>query len=172
MIEYHALSYCTENEQVAPILPLPLTAFAILFIEAGLTYWMPSLLSDPAGDGKAAATYMARFFFWFVIVRLTAAHRSLGFDIRFRCIWTGGYLLFAGPCIGRTVPLADTSFTGAFMGLIFPNAYAWMLTKGGGGDHRRQNSAERDHWCNIGPMAARMGITLPGPKCRALALSS
>ena len=29
--------------------------------------------------------------------------------------------------------LADTSFTGAFMGLIFPNAYAWMLTKSGGG---------------------------------------
>ena len=31
------------------------------------------------------------------------------------------------------VALANTSFTGAFMGLIFPNAYAWMLTKSGGG---------------------------------------
>ena len=44
-----------------PILPLLITAFAILFIEAGLTYWMPSLLSDPASDGKAAVAYMAAF---------------------------------------------------------------------------------------------------------------
>ena len=124
----------SENEQVAPILPLLLTAFAILFIEAGLTYWMPSLLSDPAGDGKAAAAYMARFFFWFVIVRLTAAAlavwiSTLGFAVfGLVGIFCSLVLVMAG-----TVPLADTSFTGAFMGLIFPNAYAWMLTKGGGG---------------------------------------
>jgi fucose permease len=124
----------SENEQMAPILPLLVIAFAILFIEAGLTYWMPSLLSDPTGDGATAAAFMTRFFFWFVIVRLTAAAlaiwvSTLGFSVfGLAGIFCSLVLVLAG-----TVSLADTSFTGAFMGLIFPNAYAWMLTKGGGG---------------------------------------
>jgi fucose permease len=119
---------------MAPILPLLVIAFAILFIEAGLTYWMPSLLSDPTGDGATAAAFMTRFFFWFVIVRLTAAAlaiwvSTLGFSVfGLAGIFCSLVLVLAG-----TVSLADTSFTGAFMGLIFPNAYAWMLTKGGGG---------------------------------------
>jgi len=39
----------------------------------GLTYWMPSLLSKQSGNNADAAGYMAQFFFWFVIVRLSAA---------------------------------------------------------------------------------------------------
>jgi fucose permease len=124
----------SEDMHMAPIGPLLMTAFSILFIEAGLTYWMPSLLSDQSGDSTAAAAYMARFFFWFVVVRLTAAALA---------VWvsTLGFSVFglAGICcslalvLAGIVPLSETSFTGAFMGLIFPNAYAWMLTKGGGG---------------------------------------
>ena len=122
------------DEPVAPLTPLLLIAFATLFIEAGLTYWLPSLLSDPSGEGTAAAGYMARFFSWFVIVRLTAAAlavwvSTLGFAVfGLAGIFCSLILVLAG-----AIPLADTSFTGAFMGLIFPNAYAWMLTKGGGG---------------------------------------
>jgi len=122
------------GEPVAPLTPLLLIAFATLFIEAGLTYWLPSLLSDPSGEGRAAAAYMARFFSWFVIVRLTAAAlavwvSTLGFAVfGLAGIFCSLILVLAG-----AIPLADTSFTGAFMGLIFPNAYAWMLTKGGGG---------------------------------------
>ena len=124
----------SESEQVAPILPLLLTAFTILFIEAGLTYWMPSLLSDPTGDGKAAAAYMERFFFWFVIVRLTAAALAIWIStLGFAVLGLAGIFCSLVLVLIGTVPLADTSFTGAFMGLIFPNAYAWMLTKGGGG---------------------------------------
>ena len=132
-IPKHSVTAC-EDWQAAPIAPLLLTAFAILFIEAGLTYWMPSLLSDQSGDTAAAAAYMARFFFWFVVVRLTAAAlavwvSTLGFAVfGLVGIFCSLVLVLAG-----TVPLADTSFTGAFMGLIFPNAYAWMLTTGGGG---------------------------------------
>lgn len=51
-----------QKGQAAPIIPLLITAFSILFIEAGLTYWMPSLLSDQSGDSTMAAAYMARFF--------------------------------------------------------------------------------------------------------------
>ena len=127
-------SIAPEDMRTAPIGPLLMTAFSILFIEAGLTYWMPSLLSDQSGDSAAAAAYMARFFFWFVIVRLTAAALAVR-------VSTLGFAVFglAGICcslalvLAGIVPLSETSFTGAFMGLIFPNAYAWMLTKGGGG---------------------------------------
>ena len=123
-----------QKGQAAPIIPLLITAFSILFIEAGLTYWMPSLLSDQSGDSTMAAAYMARFFFWFVIVRLTAAAlavwvSTLGFAVfGLVGIFCSLVLVLAG-----IVPLSDTSFTGAFMGLIFPNAYAWMLNPGGGG---------------------------------------
>ena len=123
-----------QKGQAAPIISLLITAFSILFIEAGLTYWMPSLLSDQSGDSTMAAAYMARFFFWFVIVRLTAAAlavwvSTLGFAVfGLVGIFCSLVLVLAG-----IVPLSDTSFTGAFMGLIFPNAYAWMLNTGGGG---------------------------------------
>ena len=125
-------SIASEDPNAAPIVQLLLIAFSILFIEAGLTYWMPSLLRDTSGESAVAAAYMARFFFWFVIVRLTAAALAIWVsDIGFRCIRARGDFLLTGPCIIGTIPLAGTSFTGAFMGLIFPNAYAWMLTKGG-----------------------------------------
>ena len=124
----------SENEQMAPILPLLVIAFTILFIEAGLTYWMPSLLSDPTGDGATAAAFMARFFFWFVIVRLTAAALAIWVStLGFAVFGLAGIFCSLVLVLAGTVSLADTSFTGAFMGLIFPNAYAWMLTKGGGG---------------------------------------
>ena len=124
----------SEQRRGAPVAQLLLTAFAVLFIEAGLTYWMPSLLSDQSDDTTAATAYMTHFFFWFVIVRLTAAAltiwvSTLGFAVfGLVGIFCSLVLVLAG-----IVPLADTSFTGAFMGLIFPNAYAWMLTTGGGG---------------------------------------
>ena len=124
----------SEHPNAAPIVRLLLIAFSILFIEAGLTYWMPSLLRDTSGEAAAAAAYMARFFLWFVIIRLTAAAlavwiSALGFVVfGLAGIFCSLVLVLAG-----AIPLADTSFIGAFMGIIFPNAYAWMLTKGGGG---------------------------------------
>lgn len=124
----------SEDPNAAPIVRLLLIAFSILFIEAGLTYWMPSLLRDTSGEAAAAAAYMARFFLWFVIIRLTAAAlavwiSALGFVVfGLAGIFCSLVLVLAG-----AIPLADTSFIGAFMGIIFPNAYAWMLTKGGGG---------------------------------------
>ena len=123
----------SEDPNAAPIVRLLLIAFSILFIEAGLTYWMPSLLRDTSGEAAAAAAYMARFFLWFVIIRLTAAAlavwiSALGFVVfGLAGIFCSLVLVLAG-----AIPLADTSFIGAFMGIIFPNAYAWMLTKGGG----------------------------------------
>ena len=77
---------------------------------------------------------MARFFFWFVIVRLTAAALAVWLStLGFAVFGLAGIFCSLVLVLVGTVQLADTSFTGAFMGLIFPNAYAWMLTKGGGG---------------------------------------
>ena len=122
------------NAELLRIYPLLVTAFLMLFLEAGLTYWLPSLLSASASGEGIAAAYMSQFFFWFVIVRLSAAAlatwvTTLGFAL---CGLVGISLSLGAVLVGA-VALADTSFTGAFMGLIFPNAYAWMLKTGGGG---------------------------------------
>ena len=127
-------SIASEDPNAAPIVQLLLIAFSILFIEAGLTYWMPSLLRDTSGESAVAAAYMARFFLWFVIVRLTAAALALWISaLGFTVFGLAGIFCSLVLVLIGTIPLAGTSFTGAFMGLIFPNAYAWMLTKGGGG---------------------------------------
>ena len=127
-------SIASEDPNAAPIVQLLLIAFSILFIEAGLTYWMPSLLRDTSGESAVAAAYMARFFLWFVIVRLTAAALALWISaLGFAVFGLAGIFCSLVLVLIGTIPLAGTSFTGAFMGLIFPNAYAWMLTKGGGG---------------------------------------
>ena len=116
------------------VLPLLAIAFLMLFLEAGLTYWMPSLLTNTTDDELIAANYMAAFFAWFVVVRLGAATlatwiSTLGFAL------IGLIGVFASLLLVSTglVPLAETTFLGAFMGLIFPNAYAWMLMTGHGG---------------------------------------
>ena len=110
------------------------TAFLILFLEAGLTYWMPSLLAKTSGDELIGASYMAAFFGWFVVVRLGAAALAAWITtLGFALIGLGG--VFASLLLVSTgfIPLSETSFIGAFMGLIFPNAYAWMLMTGHGG---------------------------------------
>lgn len=123
-----------QNEGPKIVLPLLVTAFLLLFLEAGLTYWMPSLLAKNTADELVGANYMAAFFAWFVVVRLGAAALA-------RWISTLGFALIGlvGVCVSlllvtaRLFPLSETSFIGAFMGLIFPNAYAWMLLTGHGG---------------------------------------
>ena len=66
------------NAELLRIYPLLVTAFLMLFLEAGLTYWLPSLLSASASGEGIAAAYMSQFFFWFVIVRLSAASPTHG----------------------------------------------------------------------------------------------
>ena len=124
----------TASLTTTSVYPILLVAFLILFIEAALTYWMPSLLSKQSGNNADAAGYMAQFFFWFVIVRLSAAALAVWVStLGFALLGLLGLCLSLLGVVTDLVALADTSFTGAFMGLIFPNAYAWMLTKSGGG---------------------------------------
>lgn len=124
----------TASATTTSVYPILLVAFLILFIEAALTYWMPSLLSAQSGNNADAADYMAQFFLWFVIVRLSAAALAVWVStLGFALLGLLGLCLSLAGVVTGFVALADTSFTGAFMGLIFPNAYAWMLTKSGGG---------------------------------------
>jgi len=123
-----------DKNNAGPVVPLLFTAFLILFLEAGLTYWMPSLLADSPQDEFVAARYMTVFFGWFVIVRLGAAALATWIStLGFALIGLSG--VFASLILVSTsfIPLSDTAFIGAFMGLIFPNAYAWMLMNGHGG---------------------------------------
>lgn len=124
----------SEDSGTSRVAPLLVTAFLILFLEAGLTYWMPSLLAKTSGDELIGASYMAAFFGWFVVVRLGAAALAAWITtLGFALIGLGG--VFASLLLVSTgfIPLSETSFIGAFMGLIFPNAYAWMLMTGHGG---------------------------------------
>ena len=124
----------TTSLTTTSVYPILLVAFLILFIEAAFTYWMPSLLSKQSGSDVNAAGYMAQFFFWFVIVRLLAAALAVWVStLGFALLGLLGLCLSLVGVVTGFVALANTSFTGAFMGLIFPNAYAWMLTKSGGG---------------------------------------
>jgi FHS family glucose/mannose:H+ symporter-like MFS transporter len=124
----------TTSSTTTSVYPILLVAFLILFIEAALTYWMPSLLSAQSSNNADAADYMAQFFLWFVIVRLSAAALAVWVStLGFALLGLLGLCLSLAGVVTGFVALADTSFTGAFMGLIFPNAYAWMLTKSGGG---------------------------------------
>ena len=124
----------SEDSGTSRVAPLLVTAFLILFLEAGLTYWMPSLLAETSDDELIGASYMAAFFGWFVIVRLGAAALATWITtLGFALIGLSG--VFASLLLVSTgfIPLSETSFIGAFMGLIFPNAYAWMLMTGNGG---------------------------------------
>ena len=124
----------TTSLTIISVYPILLVAFLILFIEAALTYWMPSLLSKQSGNNAGPADYMAEFFLWFVIVRLSAAALAIWVStLGFALLGLLGLCLSLAGVVTGFLALADTSFTGAFMGLIFPNAYAWMLTKSGGG---------------------------------------
>ena len=124
----------TASLTTTGVYPILLVAFLILFIEAALTYWMPSLLSKQSGNNAGPADYMAEFFLWFVIVRLSAAALAIWVStLGFALLGLLGLCLSLAGVVTGFLALADTSFTGAFMGLIFPNAYAWMLTKSGGG---------------------------------------
>ena len=124
----------TNDRRAQNVAPLLVTAFFILFLEAGLTYWMPSLLVKTSDNELIGANYMAAFFAWFVVVRLGAAALA-------QWITTLGFALIglSGVCASLllvtagVIPLSETTFIGAFMGLIFPNAYAWMLMTGHGG---------------------------------------
>ena len=124
----------SEDSGTSRVAPLLVTAFLILFLEAGLTYWMPSLLAETSDNELIGASYMAAFFGWFVVVRLGAAALATWITtLGFALIGLGG--VFASLLLVSTgfIPLSETSFIGAFMGLIFPNAYAWMLMTGHGG---------------------------------------
>ena len=124
----------SEDSGTSKVAPLLVTAFLILFLEAGLTYWMPSLLAETSDNELIGASYMAAFFGWFVVVRLGAAALATWITtLGFALIGLSG--VFASLLLVSTgfIPLSETSFIGAFMGLIFPNAYAWMLMTGHGG---------------------------------------
>ena len=124
----------SEDGGTSTVAPLLVTAFLILFLEAGLTYWMPSLLAETSDNELIGASYMAAFFGWFVVVRLGAAALATWITtLGFALIGLGG--VFTSLLLVSTgfIPLSETSFIGAFMGLIFPNAYAWMLMTGHGG---------------------------------------
>lgn len=124
----------SEDSGTSKVAPFLVTAFLILFLEAGLTYWMPSLLAETSDNELIGASYMAAFFGWFVVVRLGAAALATWITtLGFALIGLGG--VFASLLLVSTgfIPLSETSFIGAFMGLIFPNAYAWMLMTGHGG---------------------------------------
>ena len=124
----------SEDSDKSRVDPLLVTAFLILFLEAGLTYWMPSLLGETSDNELIGASYMAAFFGWFVVVRLGAAALATWITtLGFALIGLSG--VFASLLLVTTgfIPLSETSFIGAFMGLIFPNAYAWMLMTGHGG---------------------------------------
>ena len=127
-------SLASGDSGTSRVAPLLVTAFLILFLEAGLTYWMPSLLAETSDSELIGASYMAAFFGWFVIVRLGAAALAAWITtLGFALIGLSG--VFASLLLVSTgfIPLSETSFIGAFMGLIFPNAYAWMLMTGHGG---------------------------------------
>lgn len=124
----------SENGNTSTVAPLLGTAFLILFLEAGLTYWMPSLLAKTSDNELIGASYMAAFFGWFVVVRLAAAALATWITtLGFALIGLGGVLASLLFVSTGFIPLSETSFIGAFMGLIFPNAYAWMLMTGHGG---------------------------------------
>lgn len=124
----------STDRGVRTVAPLLVTAFLILFLEAGLTYWMPSLLAETAETGLIGASYMAAFFGWFVVVRLGAAALATWVStLGFALIGLSGVLASLLLVTAGFIPLSETSFIGAFMGLIFPNAYAWMLITGHGG---------------------------------------
>lgn len=127
-------SLASGDSGTSRVAPLLVTAFLILFLEAGLTYWMPSLLAETSDSELIGASYMAAFFGWFVIVRLGAAALAAWITtLGFALIGLSG--VFASLLLVSTgfITLSETSFIGAFMGLIFPNAYAWMLMTGHGG---------------------------------------
>lgn len=124
----------SEDGNTSTVAPLLGTAFLILFLEAGLTYWMPSLLAQASDNELTGASYMAAFFGWFVVVRLAAAVLATWITtLGFALIGLGGVLASLLLVSSGFIPLSETSFIGAFMGLIFPNAYAWMLMTGHGG---------------------------------------
>ncbi len=124
----------SEDGNTSTVAPLLSTAFLILFLEAGLTYWMPSLLAKTSDNELIGASYMAAFFGWFVVVRLAAAALATWITtLGFALIGLGGVLASLLFVSTGFIPLSETSFIGAFMGLIFPNAYAWMLMTGHGG---------------------------------------
>ena len=124
----------SEDGNTSTVAPLLGTAFLILFLEAGLTYWMPSLLAKTSDNELIGASYMAAFFGWFVVVRLAAAVLATWITtLGFALIGLGGVLASLLLVSSGFIPLSETSFIGAFMGLIFPNAYAWMLMTGHGG---------------------------------------
>ena len=124
----------SEDDNTSTVAPLLGTAFLILFLEAGLTYWMPSLLAKTSDNELIGASYMAAFFGWFVVVRLAAAVLATWITtLGFALIGLGGVLASLLLVSSGFIPLSETSFIGAFMGLIFPNAYAWMLMTGHGG---------------------------------------
>lgn len=124
----------SEDGNTSTVAPLLGIAFLILFLEAGLTYWMPSLLAKTSDNELIGASYMAAFFGWFVVVRLAAAALATWITtLGFALIGLGGVLASLLFVSTGFIPLSETSFIGAFMGLIFPNAYAWMLMTGHGG---------------------------------------
>ena len=73
----------SEDSGTSRVAPLLVTAFLILFLEAGLTYWMPSLLAENSDNELIGANYMAAFFGWFVVVRLGGSACNVDYNARF-----------------------------------------------------------------------------------------
>jgi FHS family glucose/mannose:H+ symporter-like MFS transporter len=123
-----------EGARTGSIAPILSVAFLTLMIEAGLTYWVPSLLDAQGYGADVIANFMTTFFAWFVVIRLLAALTAAVFNTFIFAVFghTGVVITLTLAATGQ-LSLADIGFIGAFMGIIFPNAYAWMLNTSRGG---------------------------------------
>ena len=123
-----------EGARTGSIAPILSVAFLTLMIEAGLTYWVPSLLDTQGYGADVIADFMTTFFAWFVVIRLLAALTAAVFNtFIFAVFGHAGVVITLTLAATGQLSLADIGFIGAFMGIIFPNAYAWMLNTSRGG---------------------------------------
>jgi len=123
-----------EGARTGSIAPILSVAFLTLMIEAGLTYWVPSLLDAQGYGADVIADFMTTFFAWFVVIRLMAALTAAVFNtFIFAVFGHAGVVITLTLAATGQLSLADIGFIGAFMGIIFPNAYAWMLNTSRGG---------------------------------------
>ncbi len=108
--------------------------FLSLFMESSITYWAPGLLSISGMTVEEIANFMARFFVWFVSIRIAAIFIAGYFNSFFLGLMgvIGIAVVFSLLALEVTT-LGKVSFVGACVGLMFPNIYAWVLISSRGG---------------------------------------
>ena len=122
-----------EGARTGSIAPILSVAFLTLMIEAGLTYWVPSLLDTQGYGADVIANFMTTFFAWFVVIRLMAALTAAVFNTFIFAVF--GH---AGVVITLTWQHWPAVACGhrvywSFHGGHFPQCYAWMLNTSRGG---------------------------------------